>query len=434
MKSLIRLSLLALLISATTPRLMALEPILDYPQWQPGDAAVHLPQTAFHSWAEAEQEAQTLRKAWGAGQPVTMPWTAIQLDRYVKHKMAPSRAARGLALVHVAMHDALALAQQHQLDPQLAVSMAAAQVLAYLFPAEERAFDRIVYALAAEIHAAEPADLPEQLRQPLALGKAIGKRVVSRAQTDNAQYGWSGNRLQWYGEGRYYGPGHWQPTGPYFYYPPDEPWAPTWQPWLLSAPHQFRPEPPMYGSPQFVAELREVLDVAENLTEEQRQIAEHWVDGHGTVTPPGHWNQIAMRETLAAGLDDIAAARLFADLNITQADTFIAAWDSKYHYWTIRPVTAAKRFFDIDFKPAILTPPFPGYVSGHAATSGAGSEVLAGYFPERADTLRAMGEQAAMSRLYGGIHFRSDNEHGLLLGRDVARFVMRQLADKAPQD
>ncbi len=74
-----------------------------------------------------------------------------------------------------------------------------------------------------------------------------------------------------------------------------------------------------------------------------------------------------------------------------------------------------------NFLPYLFTPPFPSYVSGHAAVSGAAAEVLAAFFPEQAGELQAAAEEAAMSRLYGGIHFRSDNDEGLRLGRAVGR-------------
>ena len=123
-------------------------------------------------------------------------------------------------------------------------------------------------------------------------------------------------------------------------------------------------------------------------------------------------------------LTDSEIVRLFARLNIALADAFIAAWDVKYAFWTLRPVTAAKKLLGIDWSPVILTPPFPSYVSGHASFSGAASIVLSRYLPEHRLALEAMAEEAAMSRLYGGIHFRFDNEDGLALGRRVGAKVL----------
>jgi len=171
--------------------------------------------------------------------------------------------------------------------------------------------------------------------------------------------------------------------------------------------------------------LREVVEIQKSLTEDQLRIAKFWVDGHGSVTPAGHWNQIAIEESLAAGFDDAESVALFADLNMALADTFVAAWDCKYHYWTVRPVTAAKQLLGIDYTPAILTPAFPSYVSGHAAFSGAAAEVIATYVPARAEAIRVMASEAAYSRLLGGIHYRHDNDDGLVLGRETASAVLR---------
>jgi hypothetical protein len=399
--------------------------ILEYPRGtgeQPL-ASPAVPESAFHAWEGAQTEADAVLAAWKE-EPVTVPWTRIQLERHIKQKVTPTRGARGLALVHVAMHDAYALAVAHHIEPKLAISMAAAQVLAYLYPAEEQGFARIAFSIAAKMSRAQPESLPASALQALALGQVVGNRAIERAEMDGAQRGWNGIRLQWYGDGRYYGPGAWEPTPPYFYYPPDEPFAPTWQTWVLSSGSEFRPVPPVFGSSGYVKDLREVIEINRALTPEQLKIAKFWVDGSGSVTPPGHWNQIAIEQVKAAHLDDARTAELFALLNVALADTFIAVWDCKYHYWSMRPVTAAKYLLGVELKPAILTPPFPSYPSGHAAFSGAAAQVLGTYFPKQAQHLRAMAQEAATSRMLGGIHFRADNEDGLKLGRRVATKVL----------
>ena len=91
----------------------------------------------------------------------------------------------------------------------------------------------------------------------------------------------------------------------------------------------------------------------------------------------------------------------------------------------MRPVTAIRLLIDPTWSSYIVTPPFPSYVSGHSTTSGAASTVLAAFFPQRAGELRAMAEEAAVSRMYGGIHFRSDNDAGLELGRRVGTVAVQ---------
>jgi len=381
------------------------------------------PASVFHSWEEAERDASKMIEAW-ENEPVGLAWTRLLLDRYVKHKMMPTRGARGLALVHVAMHDAFELANSQYVDASLAVSMAAAQVLAYLFVAEERAFDRLVYAAAAKRAKTARDSLPEATLRALTVGYRVGRRVVEYAEADGAQKGWNGARLQYYGEGRLYGPGTWQPTPPYFYYPPDEPFAPFWKTWILKSANEFRPVPPAFGSQRYIDDLKEVIEVNAKLTDAQLKVARFWVDGHGSVTPPGHWNQIAIDAVLAAKLSNAETFRLFATLNIALADTFIAVWDTKYYYWTARPITVAKVVFGDELKPSILTPPFPSYLSGHAAFSGAAARVLGHFLPSQAKRFDELAEEAANSRLLGGIHFRHDNDDGLALGRNVAQRVI----------
>jgi hypothetical protein len=403
------------------------KPILDHPTLARDYAATESlrtpPTSAFHSWEEADREAKKILDAWQS-EPSSLAWTRIQLDRYVKHKMMPTRGARGLALVHVAMHDAQLLANAQKIDVALSVSMAAAQVLGYLFVSEERSFDRIVYSLAAKRTRTAKERLSDEAILALSLGYQVGNRVIEHAQNDRAQRGWNGARLQFYGEGRLFGPGTWQPTPPYFYYPPDEPFAPLWRPWTLKSADEFRPTPPAFGSQRYLADLKEVIETNTRLTDAQLKIARFWVDGHGSVTPSGHWNQITIEAAVAAKLSDVDTLRLFAVLNIALADTFIAVWDTKYHYWTARPITVARAVFGEELKPPILTPPFPSYVSGHAAFSGAAAHVLGHFIPSHANKFNELAEEAADSRLLGGIHFRHDNEDGITLGRSVAKKVL----------
>lgn len=416
---------------------MAGKTVLEYPESIESNQSWSLPEFTAGQWQLASTAADEIVTEW-QNQALTVPWTKLTLAKFIKHKIAPTRGARALALVHVAMHDALHHPDAKLHDARISVSVAASKVLSYLFPAEEHAFMRIAQQVIETITGSQSFD--SKTLSAISLGQMIGQQVVEYAEKDGAQRGWNGKRLQWYGEGRYYGPGSWEPTGPYFYYPPDEPFAPGWKPWVLQSPDQFRPEPPpVYGTEKFLEALNEVIETGKNLTDEEKHQAKFWVDGHGSVTPAGHWNQIAIELLNDQSLNDRPksdkeVAQLFMQLNIAMADTFIAAWDSKYHYWFIRPVTAAKKLLGIKFKPYILTPPFPSYVSGHAATSGAAAAILAVLFPERSDELIAIGEAAAMSRLYGGIHFRFDNDNGLELGRNIANHVLKNINQQDNQE
>ena len=171
--------------------------------------------------------------------------------------------------------------------------------------------------------------------------------------------------------------------------------------------------------------MNEVYQISQNLTDEQKRIVDYWADGAGTVTPPGHWNVIAIDLLRDAGWSTLRTTRLFAVLNTAQADAFITCWDAKYTYWSLRPITAIRRLVDPDWLSYIVTPPFPSYVSGHSTTSGAASTVLSAFFSAQDDELAAMAEEAAISRLYGGIHYRSDNEVGFTLGKRVGQVAVQ---------
>jgi membrane-associated phospholipid phosphatase len=167
-----------------------------------------------------------------------------------------------------------------------------------------------------------------------------------------------------------------------------------------------------------------VYDVSRTLTPEQRAIALFWADGAGTFTPPGHWNAIASQLLQAHRLPLRREALLFATLNTAQADAFICVWLTKYTYWSLRPVTAIRRELDPTWTPLITTPPFPSYISGHSTTSAAAATVLSRFFPREAGQLHAWAAEAAVSRLYAGIHFRSDNEVGLRIGREAGKAAL----------
>lgn len=286
-----------------------------------------------------------------------------------------------------------------------AVAGAAATVLVYLYPDEAGRIDALAEQVA---NVTGPA---------FARGRLVGRLLVARAESDGSDVVWTGTPPV--------GDGYWVPTPPAFIYPPLEPLAGTWRTWNLLDGSQFRPgPPPAYGSDRFLAELDEVYKVSLGLTDEQKRIVTYWADGAGTVTPPGHWNRIALELVADAGWSTLREALMFSALNTAQADAFIACWDTKYTYWSLRPVTAIRRLMDANWLSFIGTPPFPSYVSGHSTTSGAASTVLSAFFPDRATALDAMAEEAAMSRLYGGIHFRSDNEAGLALGRRVGAVAL----------
>ncbi|ALW85611.1 hypothetical protein AUC43_11215 [Hymenobacter sedentarius] len=195
------------------------------------------------------------------------------------------------------------------------------------------------------------------------------------------------------------------------------------------------------GSPYY-AQVLELYNTSKNLTAAQRTIANYWADGGQTISPPGHSlniTSIVLRDrkaTLAL------AAEAYARVGMAVSDAFVSCWKCKFTYNWQRPITAVQAMLDPTWQPLLATPPFPEFVSGHASQSGAASQVLgdlfgpqttfvdnthqargAGYEPRTFTSFAAFADEAAMSRLYGGIHFRSANEVGLAEGQKLGRNV-----------
>jgi hypothetical protein len=151
---------------------------------------------------------------------------------------------------------------------------------------------------------------------------------------------------------------------------------------------------------------------------------EPWADGSGTYTPPGHWNDIASSMIKDHGLSDIDSARVRSLTNMAMMDARICYWDCKYHYCYIRPYQV-----DSNITTPVGKPNFPSYTSGHSAFSASAAEVLSYIFPDKKKEIQAMAEEAGISRLYGGIHYRFDIENGIKTGIKIGDLAVQK--DKA---
>jgi hypothetical protein len=353
--------------------------------------------------------------------PPPVFWTDHALDLVRKYQRNPLRAARALAYLNVGIHDAMTLAASNRLGPdaQLAAAHAAgASLIHYFFPDE--AFGRYeAVARAAFAASLRTGASPEALARGWAVGRVVAQEAQRRAALDGAAAIWNVK------DGPPRTPGGWRPAPPINSANPVEPLAGAWQAWVLERPDQIPIPPPVrYDSEQYWAEVKEVIDIARSLDQRRKETAERWNLDLGTVTPAGVWNLEARELVLESRPPPDRMAEVFATLNAAMHDAFIACWHAKFTYWTQRPVTAIRSRLDAAFLPHLLTPAFPSYPSGHATVSGAASEVLSYFFPQKAAELRAQAEEAAMSRLYGGIHFRSDNEQDLTLGRKIGGRVI----------
>jgi hypothetical protein len=391
-------------------------------------------------------------------QDVTLRWEQATLDAIRLDATAPPVASRALAMVSTAVFDAVSAVEGTpgylvKLTPptgasaEAAAAAAAHGVLSYLYPAQQAAFDATL--------AASLAQVPDGASKTagVAFGRSVGDAVVALRANDGAR-----DFVDYVPADA--NPGTWQPTPP-AYAEALLPQFATVQPFALNAPDQFRPPaPPALGSAEYAAALNEVeaegRATGSTRTPDETQIALFWADGQGTVTPPGHWNEIAMQLAAAQGNSLSANARLFAELNVALADAGITAWDAKYSYGLWRPITAIQQAGtdgnprttpDPSWTPFLVTPNFPTYVSGHSTYSGAAQVVLESFFG--ADTgftattespgvaartfssFEQAAEEAGQSRIYAGIHFQFDNQNGLAAGRDVGDYVLRAFSPAA---
>lgn len=296
-------------------------------------------------------------------------------------------------------------------------------------------------------------DIPKAVfENSLAYGEAVATHILQWASADNYKQTRSFPKYTIRSEA-----GFWKPT------PPDymegiEPHWPKIRTLALDSCSQFSPAPPHAfsmekGSP-FYKETMEVYEMVNQLNEERTEIAKFWDcnpyvshhHGHAMfaakkITPGGHWMGITSIATRKAKADMPATVEAYARVAIALFDGFISCWDEKWRSIVARPETVINEYVDEDWVPLLQTPPFPEYTSGHSVISNAAAAVLTDLFgspfaftdsteveyglPVRSfDSFHAAGEEAAISRLYAGIHYRRAVEEGKKQGKRVGEWVV----------
>lgn len=409
-------------------------------------------------------------------QPSVVAWTNLAIKMIESYRPRPPVAARILAMFETSLYDAMIAAEDSrltyakgsrpapwQLDKRLkpatkqpngstyapydaAIAGAAETVLNFLFPGEPRRTFTQEANEAINTRLLAGLNYRSDVQNARILGQKVASLEIARDKVD-------GHLNTGFAYPQKLGEGFWGPTPPLFEPPIGGPVG-TWKTWLMSSPSQFLhviPGPSAYGSAEFMRQTRQVFDTNAHLTSEQRQIANFWDDGPGTMTPAGHWFAIATQLIKTYKVSNVQAARILATLGAVEADAVIAAWNMKYFYWSIRPITAIWRLSadgttlrtssECAATPSLCpnrnvwfsiigTPGFPSYPSGHSTFSGGAGRVLTYFFPKAGESLNLLANQAAISRLYGGIHFNEDDDDGLILGRAVADLaIARAKAD-----
>lgn len=353
----------------------------------------------------------TPRAAFAGASNPCVRWNHLTRSLSVTARLAPPLFARAYALVSVACADGISAGTRGNRAATPAgciVGGAASEVLFDLFPGDRAAIEAALGGEAATAVAA--GEGPGAILRGLALGRVAGRVAVRRGHKDGASTPFTGTAPT--------GEGIWIGTHPVL------PACGAWRTWIATSGTEFGPEPPYaFGSAEDLADLAAVVAAAAARTPEQVAIAHKWAD----VAPPAIWNSLLNERILARGLTPAEASRAHAYLNMALADAFITCWATKYQYWTARPFQRIPGLVTV-----VPTPNFPSYTSGHSTISAAAAIVLGEIFPDEALFFRAEAGEAALSRLYAGIHFPHDNDQGLAMGfRLGARVVRRMRVDEA---
>lgn len=262
----------------------------------------------------------------------------------------------------------------------------------------------------------------------VALGQAVAPIFIARARADGMGAA-GGNQAVWQAmadDAAARGDTPWKSLE----VPPRPPMLPLFgrvRAWMMTPDDIINERPglaPAASSALMKRDLAEVKQAVTHITREQLAIVYKWADGVSTPTPPGHWNFIAGPYIRDAHMSEVRAARAFALLNMALHDAAVGCWDAKFVSYTARPSQ-----LDPSIRTVIGLPNFPSYTSGHSTFSAAAATVLIYLFPSGAAIFREQVEEAAISRLYAGIHYRTDIEvgkdHGKRLGDYTVRFAER---------
>lgn len=297
----------------------------------------------------------------------------------------------------------------------------------------------------------------ETIQQSQQYAQQISQQILAYAKADNY------HKISNYPK---YTPkeeeGHWYPTPP-AYFAAVEPYFNTIRPFTLDSASQFKPAPPApfsedKHSPYFKM-LQEVYEEGNNLSDEHRAIASFWdcnpfamknqghlMIGLKKISPGAHWLGITSIACRKANKDFAEAMKIHTIVSVGMMDAFLSCWDEKYRSNRIRPETAIRKYIDPSWEPLLQTPPFPEYPSGHSTVSGTCAYILSHFFGDnfsfvddvevryglpakKFPSFMVAAEEAAISRLYGGIHYRDANKNGTEQGLKIGQWVIQTVEE-----
>lgn len=309
-------------------------------------------------------------------------------------------------------------------------------------------------------HGADSAGMPSDvLKNTVAFSDTIVATVMKWSKGDHYAQTRSAEKFSVVNQ-----EGRWTPTPPAYAQALEPHWGDIRTLFLDSSAQFLPPSPTKYNmkdtSSAYCKEVMEVKRAGENLTQEQKHLADFFDDnpfnlhvtGHvmyatKKFSPPGHWMNIVGIAATKAGADFDKTVAAYTATAIALFDGFVACWKAKYLYNTVRPETVINKLLDPSWQPYIQTPPFPSYVSGHSVISAASAEVMTHFFGDNFSyrdsserefgipdlsfkSFRDAAWQASWSRLYGGIHFRSELVLGNAFGKQIGEYVLAHLRFK----
>jgi PAP2 superfamily len=398
---------------------------------------------------------------------VPVAWFNVMYDRVKADALSPPVAARRYGLAGITLYEALVPGMQGhaslggQLN-ELGVFTPPPQGTHFHWPTVANAALARVLELAFSASpgsVAAFAALRDQLAAELSQGvnNATKANSVARGtQIANAMAAWAAtdgfaqlNNCPFTPPS---GPGFWVPTPPAFAQNPLQPcWGLIRTCAVANGGSCAPPPPPVFSTlpgSEFHDMALEVYLTGIGLSAEQQTIATFWADGPGaTGTPPGHWVSIVSQILTADSESLERAGEAYARLGMAVSDAFICCWNTKYQYNLLRPVTYIKAHIDPSWSSYIGTPAFPEYTSGHSTQSGAAAVVLTDVFgvrtftdnthgihnpalnmaPRTFTSFTAAAQEAAVSRLYGGIHYSAANQNGLAQGTCVGQTILNTI-------
>ncbi|WP_211217433.1 phosphatase PAP2 family protein [Neolewinella persica] len=365
---------------------------------------------------------------WNASYP-SYRWHQIMMEISRAHK--GHKNGGRVVILHLAIYDALAEVwknkQRHQMAAPFrqnanirklgrerdyssficewsAAASAAHQVIGYYFPDRRPYLDSLL-AQFKDARLRTGLQFPSDIERGAVIGEQIANEYIEYAKTDRTERIWEGQVPSldslWTGT-----PSKWDPM------------KRQWRPLTLLSPDQFRPAPPPSDWTADMEELRRF-----NAANKTSEIAWKWKSAPV-------WDNLLERKILAYDLGPFEAAFATALFHTARFDGIVAAWDGKYHYWGIRPFQ-----YDPTFQPILVkTPNFPGYPAGHTTVAGSLATALSFLFPQDEQFFHKTAKECSESRFEGGVHFRTDNEVGLVVGSRVGEQVIKAFLEKVTQN